>query len=63
VETVARRVAVELWSGLCRGRTVVDMRRRLAAPEPTAHVAVDVDVDGFRELLLGRLRSLAGAAA
>jgi inosine-uridine nucleoside N-ribohydrolase len=63
VETVARHVAVELGSGLCRGRTVVDMRRRRAAPEPTAHVAVDVDVDGFRELLLGRLRSLAGAAA
>jgi purine nucleosidase/pyrimidine-specific ribonucleoside hydrolase len=63
VETVARHVAVELGSGLCRGRTVVDMRRRLAAPEPTARVAVDIDVGGFRELLLGRLRSLAGAAA
>ena len=63
VETVARHVAVELGSGLCAGRTVVDMRRRLAAPEPTAHVAVDIDVDGFRELLLGRLRSLSGAAA
>jgi inosine-uridine nucleoside N-ribohydrolase len=63
VETVARHVAVELVSGLCRGRTVVDMRRRRVAPEPTAHVAVDVDVGGFRELLLGRLRSLAGAVA
>jgi inosine-uridine nucleoside N-ribohydrolase len=62
VETVARHVAVELGSGLCVGRTVVDMRRRLAAPEPTARVAVDVDVDGFRELLLGRLRSPAGVA-
>jgi len=62
VETVARHVAIELGSGLCRGRTVVDMRRRLAVPEPTAQVAVDVDVDGFKELLLGRLRSFTSAA-
>ena len=59
LETVARHVAVELGSGLCRGRTVVDTRRRRVAPEPTALVAVDVDVDGFRELLLTRLGSLA----
>jgi inosine-uridine nucleoside N-ribohydrolase len=63
VETVARHVAVELGSGLCRGRTVVDTRRRRVAPKPTARVAVDVDVDGFRELLLGRLRSFADAPA
>ncbi len=62
VETVGRHVAVELGSGLCRGRTVVDTRRRRAAPEPTALVAVDVDVDGFRKLLLTRLGSSAGAA-
>ncbi|MGH3034314.1 MAG: nucleoside hydrolase [Gaiellaceae bacterium] len=63
VQTVERHVAVELGSGLCRGRTVVDMRRRTAAPEPNARVAVDIDVEEFRELLLQRLTSLAGVAA
>lgn len=50
-----RRVDIEVAHGLCRGRTVVDMRRRRRGPEPNARVAVDVDVEGFRELLLGRL--------
>jgi purine nucleosidase/pyrimidine-specific ribonucleoside hydrolase len=63
VETVERHVAVELGSGLCRGRTVVDMRRRTPAPEPNARVAVDIDVEEFRELLLQRLTALAGVAA
>jgi hypothetical protein len=31
------------------------MRRRLAAPRPNARVAVDIDEEAFRELLLGRL--------
>ena len=54
-----RHVEIEL-AGICRGRTVVDMRQRTRLPEPNAHVAVDVDVEGFRELLVSRLRSLDG---
>jgi pyrimidine-specific ribonucleoside hydrolase len=56
---IHRRVEIEL-SGICRGRTVVDMRQRRRLPEPNAHVAVDVDVRGFREFLLERLASLDG---
>jgi inosine-uridine nucleoside N-ribohydrolase len=52
-----RHVEIEL-TGICRGRTVVDMRQRTSLPEPNARVAVDVDVEGFRELLVSRLRSL-----
>jgi inosine-uridine nucleoside N-ribohydrolase len=63
VETVERHVAVELGSGLCRGRTVVDMRRRTAAAAANAAVAVDIDVAGFVELLLERLASLPLEAA
>jgi inosine-uridine nucleoside N-ribohydrolase len=33
------------------------MRLRTTLPEPNAHVAVDIDVPGFRELLLERLAS------
>jgi inosine-uridine nucleoside N-ribohydrolase len=57
VTTLARRVEIEL-RGLCRGRTVVDMRRRTTLPEPNADVAVDIDVEAFRDLLLERLASL-----
>jgi inosine-uridine nucleoside N-ribohydrolase len=57
VTTLPRRVDVEL-GGLCRGRTVVDMRRRTILPEPNARVAVDIDVQAFRDLLLERLISL-----
>jgi inosine-uridine nucleoside N-ribohydrolase len=57
VTTLARRVDIEL-EGLCRGRTVVDMRLRTNLPEPNAHVAVDIDVHAFRDLLLERLASL-----
>jgi purine nucleosidase len=49
-----RDVRIEL-GGLCRGRTVVDMRRRVELPPATANVALDVDVEGFRQLLLQRL--------
>jgi pyrimidine-specific ribonucleoside hydrolase len=52
-----RHVEVEL-EGICRGRTVVDMRQRTTLPEPNARVAVDVDVESFRELLLERIVSL-----
>jgi inosine-uridine nucleoside N-ribohydrolase len=57
VTTLARRVDVEL-RGLCRGRTIVDMRRRTTLPEPNARVAVDIDVQAFRDLLLERLGAL-----
>jgi len=52
-----RHVAVELAAGLCRGRTVVDMRRRTRGPGANAHVALDIDSEGFRTLLLERLRA------
>jgi inosine-uridine nucleoside N-ribohydrolase len=57
VETVERHVAVELGFGLCRGRTVVDMRRLLVPAEANAAVAVDIDATGFVDLLLDRLGS------
>jgi inosine-uridine nucleoside N-ribohydrolase len=55
--TIPRRVDVEL-TGICRGRTVVDMRRRTTMPEPNAHVAVDVDVAAFRTLFCERVGTL-----
>jgi inosine-uridine nucleoside N-ribohydrolase len=56
--TVERRhVQVDTSDGVCRGRTVVDMRRRTHLPEPNTSVAVDIDVDAFRSLLLERLRA------
>jgi inosine-uridine nucleoside N-ribohydrolase len=58
VETQRRHVEVDVSDGICRGRTVVDMRRRTVLPEPNARVAVDVDVPGFISLLLERLPQL-----
>jgi inosine-uridine nucleoside N-ribohydrolase len=52
-----RHVEVDTSGGICRGRTVVDMRRRTLLPEPNARVAVKIDAAGFRSLLLGRLRA------
>ena len=63
LRTLRRRVDVDTSSGLCRGRTVVDMRRRTVLPEPNATVAVDVDVPGFVALLVDRLGQLAARAA
>jgi inosine-uridine nucleoside N-ribohydrolase len=57
LRTEERRVDVELASELCRGRTVVDLYRRTDAP-PNASVAVDVDADGFLDLLEERLARL-----
>lgn len=57
VKTVHRNVAVELQSELCRGRTVVDLWNRTDRP-PNAHVAVDLDVDGFFDLLVERIARL-----
>ncbi len=58
VRTLDRYVEVDVSHGLCRGRTVVDMRRRVVLPEPNAHVAVDVDVPAFVALVLDRLGQL-----
>jgi inosine-uridine nucleoside N-ribohydrolase len=55
VTTLERHVAVDTTAGICRGRTVVDMRLRRALPDPNAHVAVDVDTPAFVDLLLERL--------
>jgi inosine-uridine nucleoside N-ribohydrolase len=56
VTTVDRHVAVDLGSGLCRGRTVVDMRRRrLGADPPNARVAIEIDAPAFTAFLLDRL--------
>jgi inosine-uridine nucleoside N-ribohydrolase len=57
VETRFRNVEVELDSELCRGRTVVDLWSRTDRPA-NANVGVDLDRDGFFELLLERIGSL-----
>jgi inosine-uridine nucleoside N-ribohydrolase len=57
VETKHRNVEIETDSELCRGRTVVDLWRRTDR-EPNVHVAVDIDADGFLELLVERLSRL-----
>jgi inosine-uridine nucleoside N-ribohydrolase len=57
LRTEDRRVDVEVESELCRGRTVVDLYRRTDA-EPNASVAVDVDAEGFLDLLEERIASL-----
>jgi inosine-uridine nucleoside N-ribohydrolase len=57
LETRHRNVEVELESELTRGRTVVDLWNRTDRP-PNAHVAVDLDVEGFFELLVERIASL-----
>jgi inosine-uridine nucleoside N-ribohydrolase len=63
VQTVERHVQVDVSDGICRGRTVVDMRRRTTLREPNAKVAVDVDVPGFVSLLLERLPQLPAPAS
>jgi purine nucleosidase/pyrimidine-specific ribonucleoside hydrolase len=63
VHVQPRHVAVELAPGLCRGRTVVDTRRRITdRPEANALVADDIDAPAFVEFLLERLRSLTSDA-
>jgi inosine-uridine nucleoside N-ribohydrolase len=57
VETLHRHVDVDCESQLCRGRTVVDLWRR-TGNKPNAEVGVDIDADGFLELLCERIRSL-----
>jgi inosine-uridine nucleoside N-ribohydrolase len=57
VGTLERNVEIDTDSDLCRGRTVVDLWRRTTR-EPNAHVGVEIDSDGFLELLIERLNSL-----
>jgi inosine-uridine nucleoside N-ribohydrolase len=57
VRTEHRHVAVECGSELCRGRTVVDLWRRTGGA-PNAHVGVDVDAEGFLDLLVERIARL-----
>jgi inosine-uridine nucleoside N-ribohydrolase len=57
VKTEHLNTEIDVESELCRGRTVVDVWRR-SGREPNAHVGVDIDADGFLELLIERLNSL-----
>ena len=57
VETRFRNVEIELGSELTRGRTVVDLWGRTERA-PNAHVAVDLDVETFFDLLVERIASL-----
>ena len=57
VKTERCNVEIELESELCRGRTVVDRWRRTERA-PNTQVGVDLDVDGFFDLLVERIASL-----
>jgi len=57
LETQHCNVEIELESELCRGRTVVDRWRRTDR-EPNAQVGIDLDTDGFFDLLVERISSL-----
>jgi pyrimidine-specific ribonucleoside hydrolase len=62
VTTLLRNVEIELESELCRGRTVVDLWRRTERP-PNARVGVDLDTEGFFELLVERIARVSQVAA
>ncbi|MGI8479419.1 MAG: nucleoside hydrolase, partial [Gaiellaceae bacterium] len=57
LETQHCNVEIELESELCRGRTVVDRWRRTDR-EPNAQVGINLDTDGFFDLLVERISSL-----
>jgi inosine-uridine nucleoside N-ribohydrolase len=57
VKTEHLNTEIDVESELCRGRTVVDVWRR-SGRAPNSHVGVDIDADGFLELLIERLNSL-----
>jgi inosine-uridine nucleoside N-ribohydrolase len=57
LETLHRNVEIEVDSELCRGRTVVDLWKRTDR-DANAHVAVDLEVDGFFDLLVERIARL-----
>ena len=48
---------METESELCRGRTVVDLWSRTERPA-NADVGVEIDAEGFFELLLERIATL-----
>jgi inosine-uridine nucleoside N-ribohydrolase len=57
VKTEQLNTEIDVESELCRGRTVVDVWRRTER-EPNSHVGVEIDADGFLELLIERINSL-----
>jgi pyrimidine-specific ribonucleoside hydrolase len=57
VTTIERNVEVEVESELCRGRTVVDRWLRTDRPA-NAHVGIELDADGFFDLLVERIGRL-----
>jgi inosine-uridine nucleoside N-ribohydrolase len=57
VKTEHLNTEIDVESELCRGRTVVDLWRRTER-EPNSHVGVEIDADGFLELLIERVNSL-----
>ena len=57
VKTEHLNTEIDIESELCRGRTVVDVWRR-SGREPNSHVGVEIDADGFLDLLIERLNSL-----
>jgi inosine-uridine nucleoside N-ribohydrolase len=57
VRTLSRAVVVDCGGELSRGRTYVDLWRRTDWPV-NAQVGVDIDAEGFLDLLLARLTSL-----
>ena len=57
VRTEHLNTEIDVESELCRGRTVVDVWRR-SGREPNSHVGVEIDADGFLELLVDRLNAL-----
>jgi inosine-uridine nucleoside N-ribohydrolase len=50
-------VEIDVTQGPCRGRTVVDQLRRTGVA-PNADVAIDVNAEGFIELLTSRIATL-----
>ena len=50
-------VTIDTGSGPGRGQTIVDLLRR-TGDQPNAHVALDVDADGFVDLLCERIARL-----
>ena len=57
VKTLHRNVEIDVESELCRGRTVVDLWQRTER-KPNCHVGVEIDAEGFLELLIERINSL-----
>jgi inosine-uridine nucleoside N-ribohydrolase len=57
IETLHRNVEIDVESELCRGRTVVDLWQRTER-KPNCHVSVDINAEGFLDLLIERINSL-----